>query len=51
MGVDLSDKQIERICHYPGQLLEDELYADVVEAPDQTCYHVEMDGSMVLTRP
>ena len=49
-GVDLSDKQIERICHYHGQLLDDELYIDVVEGTDQTCYYVEMDGSMVLTR-
>ena len=50
-GVNLSDKQIERICHYHGQLLEDELYTDVVAGADQTCYYVEMDGSMVLTRP
>ncbi len=50
MGINLSDKQIERICHYHGQLLEDELYVDIVEGADQTCYYVEMDGSMVLTR-
>lgn len=49
-GVDLCDKQIERLCHHHGQLLGDELYTDSVEAPDQTCYYVEMDGSMVLTR-
>lgn len=49
-GVDLSDKQIERLCHYHGQLLEDELYEDTVSAPDETLYYVEMDGSMVLTR-
>ena len=50
MGIDLSDKQIERICHHHGQLLEDELYVDTVEGVEQTCYYVEMDGSMVLTR-
>ena len=50
MGIDLSDKQIERICHYHGQLLDDELYVDVIEGADQTCYYVEMDGSMGLTR-
>ncbi len=50
-GVVLCDKQIERLCHHHGQLLEDELYTDTVEGPDQTPYYVELDGSMVLTRP
>ena len=50
-GVDLSDKQIKRICHYHRQLLDRKLYIDAVEGADQTCYDVEMDGSMVLTRP
>jgi hypothetical protein len=49
-GIDLSDKQIERICHYHGQLLEDELYTDQVEALDTTVWYVGMDGSMVFTR-
>ena len=46
MGIDLSDKQIEGICHYHGQLIEDELYMDTVEGAGQTCYYVEIDGSM-----
>jgi hypothetical protein len=50
LGVALSDKQIERLCHHHGQLLETELYAHQVEAPHQTLYYVEMDGSTVLTR-
>jgi hypothetical protein len=49
-GVDLSDKQIERLCHYHGQLLDDELYKDTVSGPEDTLYYVELDGSMVLTR-
>lgn len=49
-GIELSDKQIERLCHYHGQLLEDELYADQAEPMDKTLYYVGMDGSMVLTR-
>jgi len=49
-GADLSDKQIERLCHYHGQLLADELYVDTLEGSDQTCYYVQIDGSMVLTR-
>lgn len=49
-GVNLCDKQIERLCHHHGQLLDDELYTDTLEGLDQTQYYVQMDGSMVLTR-
>lgn len=50
-GVSLSDKQIERLCHHHGQLLADELYTDSVAASDPSLHYVQMDGSMVLTRP
>lgn|GEM_PF-3949871 len=43
-GIDLSDKQIERLCHYHGQLLGDELYTDTVSGSDETLYYVEMDA-------
>ena len=46
----MCDKQIEGLCHHHGQLIGDELYTDSVEGLDQTCYYVEMDGSMMLTR-
>lgn len=54
LGVDVSEKQIERVCHCYGQLLEDVAAEDRWEAQmdindDQTVYGMA-DGSMVLTR-
>lgn len=54
LGVDVSEKQIERVCHCYGQLLEDTTSDDRLEdqmeiKDDQTVYGMA-DGSMVLTR-
>lgn len=49
--IDLGAKQIERICHHYGQVIED---SDPLEMalPDssQEAHYVMMDGSMVLSR-
>jgi hypothetical protein len=61
-GIRLSDKQLERICHAYGAILDDELYED--EVVSDTLYpnptqpvadhsgmnYVEIDGSMAFLR-
>lgn len=54
LGVDVCEKQIERVSHCYGHLLEDEFVAEDVDdrlavSDDQTVYAMA-DGSMVLTR-
>lgn len=57
MGIDVNAKQIERICHHYGELLEQvdwkQAYNDGVQLrlpiKDRTTYAM-MDGSMILTR-
>jgi hypothetical protein len=55
-GIHLCDKQIERICHYYGQKLEDEISQKVAESaavkvfPYQSPTTCMVDGGMVFTR-
>ena len=57
MGIEVNAKQIERLCHYYGDKLEQvdwrEAYDDCVQLKipihDQTAYGM-IDGSMILTR-
>lgn len=55
-GIDIGAKQIERICHYHGQQIEDSLQADIRAGADKTWpdnrerYYVMIDGGMYLTR-
>lgn len=55
-GIDINAKQIERICHYHGQQLEESLLQDIETGSDKVYpdaegrYYVMLDGSMYLTR-
>jgi Uncharacterised protein family (UPF0236) len=52
-GCDLSDKQIERVSHFYGQLIEEQALQEADSQPfvTQTALHYAMtDGSMVFTR-
>jgi hypothetical protein len=55
-GVDLCDKQIERICHHYGQKLEDQLCEKIEKEepkplfPRQSPTYCMPDGGMVFTR-
>lgn len=58
LGIDMNAKQIERICHYYGGLIEQiewrEAYSDGIQLklnykPDEDIY-IMLDGSMLLTR-
>lgn len=55
-GIDINAKQIERICHYHGQQIEDAIQEDIKTGNDKTYqdnegrYYVMIDGSMYLTR-
>lgn len=55
-NIDISAKQIERICHYHGQQVEDGINERIKSGEDKEyadkgeSYYVMMDGSMYLTR-
>lgn len=58
LGVDMGAKQIERVCHHYGELIEQiewqEAYSDGIQLkiehkPSDTTY-IMVDGSMLLTR-
>ena len=58
LGIDMNAKQIERVCHYYGNLLEQiewrEAYSDSIQLklqfkPEENIYAM-LDGSMLLTR-
>lgn len=55
-GVEISAKQIERVCHHYGQVVEDELQKAITEGgKDKNAIHraqcyVMLDGGMLLTR-
>lgn len=49
-GINLTDKQLERICHEYGQQLEEGLKADSVVVKDDKLHYAMMDGSMCLIR-
>jgi hypothetical protein len=58
LGIDMNAKQVERVCHYYGNLLDQiewrEAYSDSVQlklqfSPKENIYAM-LDGSMLLTR-
>lgn len=54
-GTEVSGKQIERVCHYYGQKIEDEEQGLSLEEKEtqykkDELYYVMMDGGMLLTR-
>ena len=57
-GADINAKQIERLCHYYGQSLEDDLlrnievnaYQEVASGLSEKSHYVSIDGSMYFTR-
>jgi len=58
LGINMNAKQVERVCHYYGDLLEQvewrEAYSDGIQLklgfkPEEDVY-VMLDGSMLLTR-
>jgi len=54
-GTEVSGKQIERVCHYYGQKIEDEQQSLGLRQKDSLyeedeLYYVMMDGGMLLTR-
>ncbi len=49
-GILLSDKQIERLCHYYGEQQEDVALSEVVTPAQEHPHYAMADGSMLLTR-
>lgn len=57
-GAGINAKQIERLCHYYGQSLEDDLlgnievnsYEELTSEVSEKCHYVSVDGSMYYTR-
>lgn len=51
-GIDLSDKQIENLCHHYGGALEDEVFdnQDVIIKKETDLTYAMVDGSYVMTR-
>ncbi len=50
LGQSLSDKQIERLCHYYGEALEELADQEPVYQADESLHYAMMDGSMVYVR-
>jgi hypothetical protein len=56
LGICVSDKQIERVCHYYGEKLEEKQQMAIASGEnsstknDRQSYYVMLDGGMVLTR-
>ena len=53
IGIDLSDKQIENLCHHYGEVLESEStdYQDIVIEKSKDLNYAMVDGSYLMTRP
>lgn len=51
-GISLTDKQIERISHHYGEVLEERSLeeAELVSVQDDSLHYAMMDGSMVYIR-
>ncbi len=49
-GILLSDKQIERLCHYYGQQQEAVAPFEGLVAQDESLHYAMADGAMLLTR-
>ncbi len=51
-GVDLSDKQVENLCHHYGELLEEEVIDNelVVGNKSDELHYAMVDGSYILSR-
>lgn len=56
LGIAVSDKQIERVCHYYGEKLEEKQQQSIAlgenegKPNDRQSYYAMLDGGMVLTR-
>jgi len=50
LGRPLSDKQIERVCHHYGEVLEEETKQEPEYQMDEALHYGLMDGSMVYIR-
>lgn len=50
LGQALSDKQIERPCHYYGQELEEITHQEPAYQVDKALHYAMMDGSMAYVR-
>lgn len=56
LGIKTNTKQVERVCHHYGELLEKELLEEITAggpaptAADGKRYYVMPDGGMILTR-
>jgi hypothetical protein len=49
-GVDLSGKQIENLCHYYGQAIEDKCIDKEVVEKVESLHYAMVDGSYILSR-
>jgi hypothetical protein len=55
-GVDVNAKQIERLCHHYGNLLEEKQWQSIASGEnaskknDRQSYYAMLDGGMILTR-
>ena len=56
LGIGVSDKQIERVCHYYGEKLEEKQQQAIssgenaAKPNDRQSYYAMLDGGMILTR-
>ena len=55
-GIDISAKQIENVCHYYGEKLEEEIQQEITsggalpQKNDRKRHYAMLDGGMLLTR-
>jgi hypothetical protein len=51
-GMRITSKQLERLCHYYGSQLEEEIFKkeEASSTKDQSLHYAMFDGSMLLTR-
>ena len=55
-GINISAQQIENVCHYYGEKLEEEIYQQIISGGaypkenDGKKYYAMLDGGMLLTR-
>ncbi len=50
LGEPVSDKQIERVCHHYGQVLQTQKQQEPAYQADEQLHYAMMDGSMVFIR-
>ena len=50
LRVEISSKQLERLCNSYGEVISERLYAERLDQGRSSAVYVMLDGSMILTR-